>query len=738
MQDPLMTMEYSVENIVFKNEDTGFAVLQGSVGPVMVTAVGELASVEEGEELRLTGQYVEHPSFGTQFQVKVFERKLPTTARAIKKFLASGSIKGIGPVLAERIVDRFGDNTFQVIEENPACLAEIPGISPAKVKKLSEAFDQLFAMRRLMMFLEEFGIRETDSVKAWSKWGAFALDTIQKNPYHLCEEGIDVSFSVADKMAKKLSFPQDHGDRIASGVLYVLRHNARENGHTCVPRPNLLPVASELLHIPIEQIDQQIDHMLKSGQLCSCEIGKEYLFLPSFYMAEQVIADRIASLLICEPLEEELLNNLVDLEQERMGLSFAPLQRQAICEAVSNGIFILTGGPGTGKTTILNAVISILEQRGYDIAVCAPTGRAAKRLTEVSGRAATTIHRLIGVQTREQDKQEFVHHERNPLAFDVVIVDEMSMVDSMLFYHLIQALQPTCKLILTGDSNQLPSVSAGNVLRELIASDRIPCVELKEVFRQSAQSLIVTSAHDMIRGDIPTLDSVDQDFFFLSRKDPESVAQTVVDLCVRRLPKAYGFSAVEDIQVVCPSKKGVIGTVALNNALQRQINPPNAKKAEFPLGAYRFREGDKVMQVKNNYDIVWKQNDEEGSGIYNGDIGFIRSIHRAASMMEIDFDGKIASYPLELARQLELAYAITIHKSQGNEFRAVVLPAFCPKSEFYNRNLLYTGITRAKELLILVGSYNSVAHMVHQIRVNYRYTGLKEFVRRQVEEKDQG
>lgn len=734
MEQELETLDFLVEQIVFKNENSGFAVLQGSVNRLMITAVGELASVDEGEQLKLIGYFTQHPNYGQQFKVEGFERKLPTTARAIRKFLASGAVRGIGPVLADRIVSKFGDDTFSVIENHPECLGQVKGLSPKKVRQLTDEFCKLFAMRRLMIFLEGFGVKPTDSVKAWAQWGAFAFDMIQKNPYHLCKEEIGISFSVADQIAQKLEFAPNDSARIACGVEYILRHNAKENGHTCVPRGSLIPIACGLLNVQAQEVDKQLEAMLEQGRLCSETIGKEFLFLPSFWIAEQYIAERIHLLLNQEPISEETFGALIELEQERMGITFAPLQRKAIRDAVTNGIFLLTGGPGTGKTTILNAVISILEQRGCKIAICAPTGRAAKRLSETSGRDAVTVHRLLGVQTREEGKREFVHNQHNPLKYDAIVIDEMSMVDSLLFYDLLQAAKQDCRLILSGDQNQLPSVSAGNVLREMIVSDCVPSIELKEIFRQSAQSLIITNAHAIIHGELPDLCQTNSDFFFLSRSSPKQVEQTIAQLCALRLPNAYQLSPIDDIQVVCPSRKGLVGTVNLNNALQKKLNPPSEQKEEYPCGEYMFREGDKVMQVRNNYDIVWKDGQEEGTGIFNGDIGIIRSIQKNGGVMEIDFDGRVAAYSLEMAKELELAYAITIHKSQGNEFKAVVMPVLCAASEFYNRNLLYTGITRACRLLVLVGSSQSVASMTNQIRVNFRYTGLKEFIKRKVME----
>ena len=729
MEDNLISLDYTVEEVIFKNEDTGFAVISGVVDNLMVVAVGDLATVEVGEQLTVTGFYTDHPSYGTQFKVKLFERKLPTTERAIRKFLASGVIKGVGPVLAERIVSCFGKDTLKIIENDPDCLSSVKGISPSKIGKIKDEFDKLFAMRRLMIFLEDFGVKSSVSFKAWSKWGVFSLELIKKNPYKLCSEGIDLSFSVADEIATKMNIAQNDSSRIASGIEYILRYNAKENGHTCVPRLSILPVADNLLGVNREEIELEIDRMIDMSRIYSCSMGKEMLFLPSYYFAENYIANRIANLLSnFEDIENDLLETLIDFEEEQMGINFARLQRKAIKEAICNGIFILSGGPGTGKTTILNAVISILEQKGLDIAICAPTGRAAKRLSEVSGKNAITIHRLLGVQTREEDKREFVHNEKNLLKHDVIIIDEMSMVDSLLFYDLLKGTKSDCKFILTGDHHQLPSVSAGNVLKELIASDCIPNVELRDIFRQSAKSLIITNAHAIINDELPELFRTDSDFFFLGRNTKESVTSTIVDLCFRRLPNSYGYRPIEDIQVVCPSKKGIDGTININNELQKHINPKAKGKSEFSFGAYTFREGDKVMQIKNNYDIAWTSNGEDGTGIFNGDIGIIKEIRKLSGTLKIDFEGKIAEYTIEMAREIELAYAITIHKSQGNEFRCVIMPVLNKSTEFYNRNLLYTGITRARENLILVGSSDSVANMSRQIKVNYRYTGLKEFI----------
>ena len=447
MDEQQQTLTYSVEQIVFKNEDSGFAVLQGIVGNLLITAVGELASVEVGEELTLHGTYVEHPSFGTQFQVAAYERKLPTTVQAILKFLSSGAIKGIGEVLAKRITDHFGEQTFERIEGDPSCLAEVDGISYAKAKTLEKEFEKLFAFRRLLFFMQQNGLKETDGVRAWAKWGPMALDKVQLNPYCLCNKEIGISFTTADRVAKKLSFAQENSHRIAAGMEYVLAYNAKENGHTCVPEDQLLPLSERLLGLPRELLEESLESLLERGKLYCAEFGKRMIFLPEFYLAEQYIAQRLAEMLKFFEDEEDVLEPIISLEEGRMGIVFAKLQRKAIREAVSNRIFLLTGGPGTGKTTILNAVISILEQKGRRLAICAPTGRAAKRLSEVTEHEATTIHRLLGVQSRGEDKHEFVHHERNLLEYDSVIIDEMSMVDVFLMNYVFMSVM-ICFLFL--------------------------------------------------------------------------------------------------------------------------------------------------------------------------------------------------------------------------------------------------------------------------------------------------
>lgn len=736
MEDNLQTIDFSVDKIIYKNETNGFTVLSGVVGDFIEIAVGDMSTVEQGEDLTLIGEYIEHPSFGRQFKVKVCERKLPVTAKAIKNFLMSNSIKGIGNALATRIVNKFGDETLKKIEEDPSCLAQIKGISPNKLEKLKKEFEKIFTLRKLILYLEEYGVKSNYSIKLYSKYGVFSLEMVKKNPFILCDDEIGVPFGLADEIATKMGKEENGESRIESAVIYILKHNAVENGHTCIPKDIIIPVAINLLNVEREDIEEAIDKMEQKGKINKLKLSKDYIYMPSFYTAEEYIAIKISHLLNSCDLEEDVLETLIDLEEQRLNIKFVKLQRKAIMEAINNNIFLLTGGPGTGKTTILNSVISILEQRGLKMAICAPTGRAAKRLNELTDKEALTIHRLLGVQTKDNGTRQFIHNEHNKLDIQAIIIDEMSMVDCMLFYNLLKALKDDCKIILTGDADQLPSVSAGNVLRELIKSEMIPTVTLKDIFRQSAQSLIVTNAHSIIKGELPQLNIKDNDFFFINCEQEEKIANTVVSLISKRLPNSYGYSPFDDIQVICPSKKGIIGTFNLNNLIQDRINPYSGKKQEIRYGAYIFREGDKVMQIKNNYDIEWNEEGEEGLGIFNGDIGIIKKINKFSGTLKIQFESKEAIYTTDLLKQLELAYAITIHKSQGNEFKSVIMPLLCNYSEFYNRNLLYTGITRAKDILVIVGSQKSIQQMTNQVRINYRYTNLKEFIKREIEDED--
>ena len=723
----------SVEDVIFKNEETGFCVLDLDIGGELVCAVGAMGAVEAGEELELTGYYETHSVHGVQFRAQMCERRLPAPAGAIRRYLAGGVVKGIGPATARRIVDKFGDDTLRVIEEDPMRLAEVQGISRAKAEKMAEAFRQLFGVRSLMLFLSQHGIDPVKSVAVYKKWGASAMERIRENPYILSLSDIGVPFSTSDAIAQTLSLPKDAPERVSAGLRYVLSHNT-SNGHTALPRRLLLPTAARLLDLPEEEVEIGLDNGLASQAFYTMTENTPLIFLPEYYTAQQYITGRIHVMLSVYSEKPQGVEKAIDLIEREKGIRYAALQRKAIAQAAEHALFILTGGPGTGKTTTLNGIIEVLEQQGKRVALTAPTGRAAKRMAEVTGREAKTIHRLLEVSVgyAKTGKLTFVHNEQDPLDADAVIVDEVSMVDTLLFDALLRGMKPSAKLILVGDFHQLPSVGAGNILRDLIESDTVPTVELSEIFRQAAKSLIVTNAHRIVEGEMPELSRKDNDFFFLPQSDTHAAQQLILDLCGRRLPASYGFSPTEDIQVLCPQRKGDLGVIALNSLLQERLNPRAEGKTEYKGSVYTFRVEDKVMQVRNNYDIPWTRGEESGAGIFNGDIGIIRMIDRGSKTMAIEFDGRAAYYTFDMAEELELAYAVTVHKSQGSEFEAIILPVMGGYDKLYFRNLLYTAVTRAKKILILVGQRGRIQYMVQNDKKMLRYTGLKTMLRESI------
>ncbi len=733
MEKELNVIEGMVENIVFANESTGFAVIELNTGEEILPVVGTLYGVEEGEELKVTGTFASHPKFGHQFKAEVFERSLPASAAAIRKFLASGAVKGIGAVLAQRIVDAFGEDTLNILEENPMRLAEIKGITTKKADALSEEFHRLFGMRQAMMFFNSYGLSPAEGIRIWKKWGIISVDVIKDNPYLLCHGDIMVDFKTADRLALSLGFAEESQKRIFGAVQHILRHNLK-NGHTCLARETVVAMVSKMLsNVGTDPIETEIDNRIEDNELYSVQKNKEFLFLPDMYGAERYIALRIALMLKSRFFARKDADMMIDKIENEKKIKYESLQRLAIKEALYQSILILTGGPGTGKTTTLNAIIEILEQEGLTIAVAAPTGRAAKRAAEVTGREAKTIHRLLEVDFSTDDTLKFVHNEKNPLKADVVIIDEMSMVDTVLFESLLRGLKLGCKLILVGDSDQLPSVGAGNVLHDLIDSGIVPTVQLKQVFRQAAKSLIITNAHRIVNGEMPELSEKDNDFFFMGRNSENAVAETVVELVSSRLPASYGFSPVSDIQVLTPQRQGELGVYSLNNRLQQVINPKSEMKKEYHTAFFTFREGDKVMQIKNNYDMEWTKDGETGFGIFNGDIGTVKRIDIPTSTMTVDFEDRLCQYPFEMLSELELAYAVTVHKSQGSEYDAVIIPVYGGFDKLYFRNLLYTAVTRAKKLLIIVGSKNRIAYMVENNRKMLRYTSLKKFLSDEVQ-----
>ncbi len=717
----------TVESIVFRNENNYFTVLELNTGDELVTAVGELPEVCAGEGLRLRGQWQTHASFGPQFKAEVCERYLPTSAPAILHYLSSGAVKGIGPVTAARLVDMFGDQTLEVLEKDPVRISAVKGITLQKARGMSEEFCKQFGIRELLLYLGQYSVTPGQAIKVWKKWGATAIDRVRENPYMLCSEGTGISFEKADAIAATMERPYDDVHRVKAGVNYVLTHNLY-NGHTCLPRDRVEETASGLLSVPAELVSEAVVSMAEEAQIGAREYGgRTFLCLPRILASESYIAGRMKTMLAYPPERYPDADREIEEIECATGMTYETLQRTAIADALKKGMLILTGGPGTGKTTTLNAIIELLERKGQKVLLAAPTGRAAKRMSEVTGRDAQTIHRLLKVEwTGDEQMTVFSKNENNLLECDALVVDELSMVDTVIFESLLRALPMGCRLIMVGDCDQLPPVGSGNVLHDLIESGIIPVVQLKEVFRQSMNSLIVTNAHRIVRGEMPDLVTRTSDFFFLSCQEPDAISDTLIDLCGRRLPNSYGYSPFADIQVLSPSRKGDLGTVELNKRLQGALNPPDTKKRELSVGGSLFREGDKVMQIRNNYDIQWIRSDgTEGEGFFNGDVGILMSVDTRSGTATIRFDDRVAVYDKETAEDLELAYAVTVHKSQGNEFECVVMPVYPGPPRLYYRNLLYTAVTRAKTLLVLVGRSGVLSQMIGNTQKNKRYTGLR-------------
>ena len=730
MQTGVLHIEGAVETVLFRNESNGYAVLDLDAGGELITVVGSLGEVEEGEILILEGSYETHRKFGTQFHAEYCERKLPDTVVNIEKYLASGAIKGIGPALAKRIVNVFGAATLDIIENAPYRLSEVRGISQKKCDEIADEARKLFSLRLIMSFLSQYEIKSSYAMKVYRKFSTDAMELIKNDPYILCGDRIELEFEKADSIAHDLRIAKNDNKRVIAGMQYILRANAA-NGHSCLPLSVLLKLTTPALDISEQDFYSSYNAALDDNDLFEyIKNDREYVYLPDYYYAEQFIADRIHVLRDFSSPEDFNYDSMIDIEEEEHGISYETLQRQAITTAISRGLMVLTGGPGTGKTTTLNAIISIFEKMGNRVLLAAPTGRAAKRMSDLTGYEAKTIHRLLEVVYDMGDTPIFAHNENNPLDCDVLVIDEMSMVDSILFEKLLRAVRLGCKLIMVGDFHQLPSVGAGNLLEDIIYSQAVPVVELTEIFRQARKSCIITNAHKIVSGEYPDLSRTDSDFFFMRRDDYEKALDLIVDLTRRRLPNAYGYSPTEDIQIITPSRKGTVGTIELNKLLQAKLNPPEKDKREYRGFVYTYRVGDKVMQTRNNYDIVWSRGSEQGAGIFNGDIGKIISIDLAAQSAKVDFDGREASYPFDILPQLELAYAITVHKSQGCEFEAVIMPVMGGFEKLSYRNLLYTAVTRAKKLLILVGSEEKIHKMVDNDRRTRRYTCLREMLKK--------
>ena len=718
-----------VENILFCNEENGYAVIDLDVNGELVTVTGSLFGVSVGEQLAVWGSYSNHPTYGVQFSAAACEHLLPGSATAIARYLAGGAIPGIGPTLARRMVEAFGDATLDIIARAPERLESIKGISPAKAQSISTEFRRIYGVRETLARLAELGIDTDSALKLYRVWAESAPETVKSNPYILCGEPAMMDFAFADSLAARFDITGEHPDRLRAGIIFTLRHNL-DNGHTCLPADTLIDRVRAFLDVSRDSVEIELYESIDKGFLNIAIINdREMIFLPPMMRAERFIAERLQLLCSLKFRSPDDASGLIDEFERKTGMEYDLLQRRAIERAMTQGAVVITGGPGTGKTTTLRAIIELCEHEGEKVALCAPTGRAAKRLAELTGRDAKTIHRLLEVQPGHGDEIVFAHHEHDPLKCDVAVIDEMSMVDSRLFESLLRGLRPQCRLVMVGDFHQLPSVGAGNVLRDIISSGVVETVEFKKVFRQAQQSLIVMNAHRVMDGEQPDLTSVDSDFFML-RRTPEAAVPAICDLVARRLPASYKLDPMADIQVLTPSRKGLLGTANLGDALREKLNPRSKDRAEIRIMGKLLREGDRVMQSRNNYDIEWKKdNGESGRGSFNGDLGIIERIDTRAHTLSILFDDRHITYTAEQAAQLESAYAITVHKSQGSEFAAVVLALgdFSPKLCY--RNLLYTAMTRARRLLVIVGDEQRLLAMVQNNRRMLRYTGLCAFLR---------
>ena len=727
-QPELEILQGTIAGIVFQNYENGYAVLRLRCdGGDTVTVVGIIPLPAAGERLMVTGKWSSHPSYGRQFEAEFLERMMPQTTLEIQQYLSSRAIKGIGPRLAARIVSRFGDQTLLIMEREPERLSEVSGISDAKAIGIGEAFRLQFGMRHLMEFFTLHHLPPELAVKTYKRYGEAATDLLYDDPYLLMEEGLDAPFGAVDRFAIELGISGDDPRRAEAGILFELNYNLSA-GHSFLPEEKLINATADLLSVDSQTIRDAAIRLLEAGNLVRDHLaGIDILYLPQLHQAECYCCRRLlqfAKTVFPAPLQ---LERKLRAAAEGLQLSYSAQQEQAIREAANSGLLLITGGPGTGKTTILKGILSLYEQMGLKCLLAAPTGRAAKRLSDVTGREASTIHRLLGAGIDPHTGLLFFSKdESDPLKADAVIVDEMSMVDIQLLYQLLQAVPERTRLILVGDPDQLPPVGPGFPFRDMLRSDVLPSIRLTEIFRQAQQSLIVMNAHRVNRGELPQLRDVKNDFFFLPGRSEEGVGQTIVGLCAQRLPKNMGIQPWE-IQVLSPTKKGAAGTANLNRLLQASLNPPAPNKKERPFGDFIFREGDRVMQIRNNYDILWKKQDGSavGTGIFNGDVGFIRAIDPDMETVTVVFDDREAEYDFTMLNELELAYAMTVHKSQGSEYRAVVLSAWNGSAYLLNRSILYTAITRAVELLIIVGREETVATMVQNAKTGRRYCGLK-------------
>ena len=739
-----------IDHVIFRNEDNGYTVMvmKGTEDDSELTCVGTFPALTQGASIEAVGNYTTHPVYGRQFQISSYTEKMPEDALAMERYIGSGAIKGIGAALAARIVRRFGDDTMRIVEEEPERLAEIKGISEKKAMEIAEQMTEKADMRRAMIFLQKYGISLNLGARIYQKYGQTVYSVLQENPYRLAEDISGVGFKIADEIASRIGIHTDSDYRIRSGMLYTLLQASGE-GHTYLPKEELFFRASQLLGVDPSYMEKHLMDMVVDRKLIVKETEEGAVVYPArFYYLELNTARMLCELNILCPEDEQMMAKRIARIEKETDTELDEMQKQAIMAAARHGLFILTGGPGTGKTTTINAIIRYFEEEGAELRLAAPTGRAAKRMTEATGYEAQTIHRLLELNGMPEGEQEgrTVHFDRNsenPLEADVIIIDEMSMVDIALMHSLLLAVTAGTRLILVGDENQLPSVGPGNVLRDIIRSRCFSVVELKKIFRQASESDIVVNAHKINHGEQVTINNKSRDFFFLKRYDADIIIRVVIALIQEKLPR-YVDAKPYEIQVLTPMRKGLLGVERLNQILQRYLNPPDDKKKEKEIGQRLFREGDKVMQVKNNYQLEWeilgryKIPVDKGVGVFNGDTGIMEEINEFAETATVQFeDGRRAEYSFKQLEELELAYAVTIHKSQGSEYPAVILPLLSGPRMLMNRNLLYTAVTRARKCVTVVGSENTFAEMIRNEKQQQRYSSLDRRIREMYETENQ-
>lgn len=729
----IITITGTVEEIIYSNPENGYTVCGiDSPDEGLFTATGYMPFISEGESVALSGEWTTHPDYGEQFRAEYYETVLPTDEEAILRYLASGVIPGIREATAKKLISHFGCEVLNIMLTEPEKLSEIKGISKEKARKIGAAFSELQSMQNIVMFLQQYSISANMAVKIHNALGANSVDLIKKNPYILSDMVDGISFKTSDAIAFNMGLPKNSMLRIRAGVKYILKNAAYTNGHVYLPKTALTEHAVYTLKVEENEVEAAISELIGAKDIFADTTGGEQVYyLYEYYEAEYYIARRLIAMSQNTQkftMTEAEAEKAIDLFESESEIYLASEQRNAVVTALSTGCMILTGGPGTGKTTTINTIIKLLEDLKLSIALAAPTGRAAKRMSQVTGYEAKTIHRLLGTQRSSDGYNVFTHNEESPLTADVIILDEVSMIDVSLMSSFLKAVKSGARLILSGDADQLPSVGPGNIIHDIIESGTIPVIQLNKIFRQAEESLIIVNAHRINRGELPDLSDKASDFFFLRRQNPQESAYTVMDLFKNRLPKSYGVNPISSIQVLSPTKKGPAGTVALNKLLQAHINPYDELRPQHAYGNIIFRTGDKVMQTKNNYDIPYsRERGEDGTGIFNGDMGIIEAIHARDKYMTIIFDeDKRVEYPFANLDELDLAYAITVHKSQGSEFPIVVMPVCSFAPMLMSRNLFYTAVTRARDMVVLVGSEKTVRNMTCNNQFHQRFTGLEQ------------